>query len=386
MDPLDKKRPHDRRRSALQYYAPTGITLSVGIALSIAMFFVVREWERNRMQVNFDRAATDCVSAVVTEIGSQLMITEALGSFVNASPDVTRSHFGAFVAPLLQQYPQIQALEWIPRVPDCEREAYEADARKDGFVDFRIADRKQQGVMVPSPRREEYFPVYFVEPLKGNALAMGFDLASDPTRLEVLSQSRDSGRMLATARITLVQEMARQYAVLVFVPLYRTGLPRDTVEQRRGTLRGFALGVYRVGDIVEHALSRLKSQGVHIHVFDESPDTDAQLLYCHKPDMQDLAPGPQGREDVAPRGTPRHVETFDVAGRNWTIVCIPADDFLSAGEPAMKISCGISEWLGVSEDTAADVMRRADAAMYRAKQSGRNRVEVLGKPSAAAVP
>jgi len=56
----------------------------------------------------------------------------------------------------------------------------------------------------------------------------------------------------------------------------------------------------------------------------------------------------------------------------------------AADRPQVTISCGVSEWLGVPEDTAANVLRRADAAMYRAKQSGRNRVEVSGESPAAA--
>ena len=58
----------------------------------------------------------------------------------------------------------------------------------------------------------------------------------------------------------------------------------------------------------------------------------------------------------------------------------------AADRPAVTISCGISEWLGVPEDTAANVLCRADAAMYQAKGSGRNRVVVLGKSPAAVVP
>jgi diguanylate cyclase (GGDEF)-like protein len=58
----------------------------------------------------------------------------------------------------------------------------------------------------------------------------------------------------------------------------------------------------------------------------------------------------------------------------------------AADRQPVTISCGVSEWLGVPEDTAANVLRRADTAMYKAKGAGRNRIEVLGKSSATAVP
>jgi len=52
----------------------------------------------------------------------------------------------------------------------------------------------------------------------------------------------------------------------------------------------------------------------------------------------------------------------------------PASD-----RPAITVSCGVAEWTGAATDTASDVLRRADAAMYQAKRAGRNRVEVHGK-------
>ena len=53
-------------------------------------------------------------------------------------------------------------------------------ARTEGFPDFQFTERIAQGKMKRAERRKEYFPVYFVEPYKGNEMALGFDLASNP--------------------------------------------------------------------------------------------------------------------------------------------------------------------------------------------------------------
>jgi len=45
----------------------------------------------------------------------------------------------------------------------------------------------------------------------------------------------------------------------------------------------------------------------------------------------------------------------------------------------MTISCGAAEWSGSAEDMPENILQRADAALYAAKNSGRNRVIIAGK-------
>ena len=101
--------------------------------------------------------------------------------------------------------PGIQALKWIPRAPRGERDADEMAARDDGVGGFSITESGPDGILQPSSESDEYFPVYYVEPLDGNEVAVGFDLVRNPTRLEALEQLRDTGQTVATARTTLVQ-------------------------------------------------------------------------------------------------------------------------------------------------------------------------------------
>ena len=49
------------------------------------------------------------------------------------------------------------------------------------------------------------------------------------------------------------------------------------------------------------------------------------------------------------------------------------------GEPAVTVSIGVAE-AQASSESAEDVIRRADAALYQAKQRGRNRVELAAEP------
>ena len=125
-----------------------------------------------------------------------------------------------------------------------------------------------------------YYPVTFVEPYSGNESALGFDLGSSQARLEALHQARDSGKLVASGRLTLVQETAEQAGVLFILPVYRNNTTTNTLEQRRENLQGFILGVFRVADLVQTSLDHSRKSHVNLHIYDESgAHAEKHLLY-----------------------------------------------------------------------------------------------------------
>jgi CHASE1-domain containing sensor protein len=69
--------------------------------------------------------------------------------------------------------------------------------------------------MVRASERAEYYPVYYQEPIVEGGIALGFDLGSNPERLEALLQARDTGSLTATARVILVEEtQGERYSTL----------------------------------------------------------------------------------------------------------------------------------------------------------------------------
>ena len=154
--------------------------------------------------------------------------------------------------------------------------------RKDGW---RLAPTSgSMSVMptaAPSPlgERDLYYPVFYVEPLKGNEPAAGFDLGSNPTRLAALERARDTGQAAATGRINLVQEKGGVYGFLVFVPVYRRGTQPATVEQRRSTLQGFALAVFNSDLLMRPLLRAREAIGLDFDLLDLSGSEAERLLY-----------------------------------------------------------------------------------------------------------
>ena len=296
---------------------PVGTIALFGALLSFAAFFLVADWERQGIQAEFERSAKDRIVALKSEVDANLEILHSLKSFFLAAPRAGRSDFRKFVAHFLARRKTIQAFEWIPRVPAAERSEYEAVARRAGYPDFQFTERKVQGEMVPAAHREEYYPVYFVEPFAGNEKAFGFDLGSEPTRLEALREARDTGQAVATGRITLVQETGEQYGFLVFLPVYRTDVADASLNLRRAGLAGFTLGVFRLANIVEQSLagSEVEIPGFEVFLFDLSAPPEKQLLYPKQTRITSLAHLGERNILSAP---------VDAGGRDWLIVVAQA--------------------------------------------------------------
>src|SRR5688572_6458595 len=63
------------------------------------------------------------------------------------------------------------------------------------------------------------------------------------------------------------------------MPVYGPGLPRTTVEDRRRSLDGYAVGAFRMGDMVEDALDGMVREGVALELIDAMAPVGERLLY-----------------------------------------------------------------------------------------------------------
>jgi PAS domain S-box-containing protein len=311
-------------------YIPLILLAFLGITISVLLFNLSRHWWEKHLQELFIIAAQDRVSILRNEIAQNMRLVKDLVVLFSAAEEVEREEFRTFVQSRLELRPSIKALEWIPRVQYSERAIYEEAARRDGFTDFQITERESQGHMVKADSRDEYFPVYFVEPYKSNELALGYDLASNPAHLEALRKARETGQMVATAPVKLVQETGNQNGFLVFGPVYRKGAPTDSIENRRKHLEGFALGVYRICDILEDALTRFEPQSIEVYLFDISILMHETLLASHSSSESKAPPNMLTNfKDVVQLTTLRYVNTINVIDRTWLVLCLPTQNFFA---------------------------------------------------------
>ena len=307
----------------LRYHLLSLAIFIVGLSLTGLAFNSARNQDKLAVVDAFHRSAETHVSEISQGLTQSIQLVRSVDAHFQATGNVSRENFRSFVQPLLKNYPGVQGMEWIPRVLAKSRDKFEKDAQR-SIPGFRFTEHLERGTMIPAKQRTEYFPVYYVEPYIGNEAALGFDLGSSPSRMETVSRARDSGNTVASPRVVLVQEKAEQFGFLVFNPLYRN-YP-STLEERRANLLGFALGVFRIKDVVETAMSHSKPLGLDFTIYDKSADPSKNILYSHLSRTRSSLPaGERDRSNLNMDLT--YTENLEISGRTWALEFTPAPGF-----------------------------------------------------------
>ncbi len=244
-------------------------------------------------------------------------VVRSLGRFIETIGNSDGESFTAFTADTLRLHPEIQALEWIPRVMQAELRDFEQNQGPG----FQVRELAPDGWLRPATPRPEYFPVLHLQPRAGNEPAMGFDVCSNPLARAALMTARETGRLTASAPLRLIQEQGAQNAVVIYMPVYRK-TSQASADHAKGELLGFTAGVFRIGDLIAATLADVQRPGVWFRLSDTQA-RERQILF-------DSSAGRQiyRADDDATQA--RYDDVLAVAGRVWRIEFSPREGFYDA--------------------------------------------------------
>ncbi|MFT4118883.1 putative bifunctional diguanylate cyclase/phosphodiesterase [Bradyrhizobium sp.] len=298
----DRKRVIERRRSASApgLYRPALIAACVGLLFSLVGAAAVARWETRVNKSEFDSAAE--TEAIVMQNGMNEYIGRLVALrtlFESANGDVTRSEFETFSTRLFERHPGMLRVAWLPRISRAERDGYEAAAIADGVAGYQIRSLGKDGFAV-APELDEYFPVFFSTQPKTSAV-YGMDYATIPDRRAALERARDNDRIAATPTILYQpREAGRLPDVLVAVPVYARGAPRDTTADRRRNLSGYVIGIFDL-PLLMQAIRANAGANLAVSVNVYPPASGQAGADDALPDYSSAAAAPQSMRAVARR-------------------------------------------------------------------------------------
>ncbi len=243
----------------------------VGLCLTAATCQIVVTAQRHQIRANFERDAEKVRRD--TEVRLQTYFDVLLGiKGVYAVDDrMDRQRFQRFVSELQldKRYPGFQAIQFVRRVPGQQLASFARTVQQEGYPAFQVH---------PAKPHEPHYVIEYTEPLKGNEAAFGLDLAALPPHLLALEMGRDSGQIVATERITLVQDRSGEPGFVARAPVYRNGASLQTAAEREAALVGFVAIVFRVNTLMREVIDPALLDHLHVRIHDRGYQNAAQAL------------------------------------------------------------------------------------------------------------
>lgn len=131
--------------------------------------------------------------------------------------------------------------------------------------------------MISAQERSVYYPVYYLEPFKGNENALGFDLGSEQKRLKAMTSSKETGDIIASEPIQLVQSENKDNSMIIFQPIYKQ-------KTKKTDLIGFYLNVVRTKILLDKIFFDTSNicKGVNLDIYDVASGNTKELIYSKK--------------------------------------------------------------------------------------------------------
>ncbi|WP_082968661.1 CHASE domain-containing protein [Perlucidibaca aquatica] len=206
--------------SKLRSYSPLAFALSlfvVGTLLTSSISYLIYIQYKNNAQLEFESESKYAVGKIQNIISSYEIVLRDLRSLIYSVglENINRKNFKDYFVyrNVAQEFPGANGLGFVRKVKQNDLDRFINLTRNDGYADFKVKNF--------FPYNGDNWIIEYLEPSSSNKLAIGLNLASEPSRLKTIGEAIKSGRAMLTPPITLVQNKNKINNGLLFIlPIY----------------------------------------------------------------------------------------------------------------------------------------------------------------------
>ncbi|WP_386021892.1 CHASE domain-containing protein [Thiorhodococcus fuscus] len=337
------------------------------IVLLATLLPVLLAWnglsEQRRLLANrqFELLSREIREAIAQRLLDHKQILLGGAALFDASKEVSREEWHTYVErlSLAKNYPGILGVGYSQVIQPDQLAAHIAAVRAQGFPDYQVK---------PPGERPLYTAIVYLEPFSGrNLAAFGYDMFSQETRRAAMQSAVDTDATTISGKVRLVQEThgKEQAGFLMYVPIYRPGLPLDTAQARWKALRGFVYSPYRVDDLMDGILGERSSRSIDFRIYDSDHAEPSSLMFDS---AEHHAPGSN------PHPSHRSQQQIHAYGRTWTLNLYSRPGFGAEADSVtnwLVLGLGIGISLALFALTRLLLDRRAQALALAAEMTAR---------------
>lgn len=252
------------------------IILIVGTALSFSIFFWQNKAQQKLTQEKFKTQIEKKAYDIKKKLELNMHALNSLGAYNYGSNTINRDEFQKYVSTIMGMHPFVYSLQWLPKVPHELKEKFEKDAKKEGgeYKDFFIYELDFKGKKNRVSQRQNYYPVFYAEPLEQNKMVIGLDVGFEKRRSEAILRSVETFSVSISAPINLIE---KERGVLMFYPVYKD-------MQTKNDLSGFFIAVIKIQELIREAINdEFLNKGIaSISVRDRQIPQNQGLLFSYE--------------------------------------------------------------------------------------------------------
>ena len=312
------------KRRPMARFWPLVAVSALGLSVAVASWIAVSVWEDRLVKATFNDVAGDYVAVLQNGLNEYLGKVISVRAFFDASTAVDRQEFSVFTSQILEGHGEAMRLVWCPRVTGDGREAFRSKVQASGLPDYSIKTWAPTGPVYDSAPRAEYFPILYSTVSHARTATFGTDLYSEPVRRKAIARARDTDTIATAQGIQLRNPIGgKRPGFIVFLPVYRKGLPHDDVESRRRNLEGVVAGGFQTSTVFEAILdTAILPQSVNLYVYPVNASDDTPPLYAHLGGNDQASD--QRRTKASLLGRLHWSAPLNAGDARWEVVVVPA--------------------------------------------------------------
>jgi len=164
---------------------------------------------------------------------------------ITTRPKLRKLKFHIYAEDFSNSTKGMDMLGWVKKVVTHNgREKHEKEFSEVLGIEYFISELSDSGEVVPATDRDVYYPIALLYPRQSYEHLYGLDQGTNPTRVKVFLEARDTNQLIISEPHPVRQGEADHYEFILSVPVYSKDLPQDTIEARRKFFVGFVFGYF----------------------------------------------------------------------------------------------------------------------------------------------
>ena len=303
------------------------------LVATLSVTWIVWDHERqsthNTLHSQFDFALKETVSRIEQRTAAYAQMLHGVQGLLATTDVNNRASIHRYVEALQldANFSGVKIIGVVRLVPAQDKAAHLAAMHKAGLKDYSIH---------PESTGPMYAPIIQREPSSiGSGAPLGLDVWRDPVRRMALEAARDSGRAAISGKLRLAidQRADAPPGFVMYLPIFASGQPTDSVAQRRAHLIGWVYAAFHMDDFMASLYGNQPS-GLAMSIFDDVDTSESALLYR----TADGANGHTANRKAAWSAN----EYMVVAGRTWTLALATLPEFEARmGRDATNVTAAV---------------------------------------------